>query len=619
MTDTAYRYCEELTHYKRLSTRTVYVGDVPMGSGHPVRIQSMTNTNTADADATVKQIKKIADQGAALVRMTTRTIKEAENLQSIKTQLLNEGYRIPLVADVHFNPRIAETAAKLVEKVRINPGNYALKHLQKGAFNEIEENFARLIEICKNNQTAIRIGVNHGSLSQRIMDQFGDTPKGMVESAMEFLRICNKHDFHQVVISLKSSNTRIMVQANRLMVHYMLREGMLYPLHLGVTEAGEGEDGRIKSAVGIGSLLADGIGDTVRVSLTEAPEKEIPVATTLVNHFTRLKNHSSIPKIQQIPVNPFEYSKRETKPVKNIGGTNAPVVIADINDYTQRNSSATQINWQGKAPDFFFSEDVPGQSFDSTTPFILPYETWLKAEHLSLAYPLFSSVKNFLKAQNKSDTLNFIEIQSDKLNFLDQLTNIDNVVLILSTTNENFVASQRRFLFELINNQVKIPVILHQSYCEDNLENLQLKTSADLGPIFVDGLAEGLFIQNSGAIKEPELTNLALGILQASRIRIFKTEFISCPGCGRTQFNLEKAVKKVRKKLGHLKGLKIAVMGCVVNGPGEMADADYGYVGAGKGKVFLYKNKQLVKKNVPEEQAIDELINLIKANGDWKE
>lgn len=619
MTDTAYRYCEDITRYKRLSTRTVYVGDIPMGSGHPVRIQSMTNTNTADADATVKQIKTIADKGADFVRMTTRTIKEAENLQAIKTQLLDEGYRIPLVADVHFNPQIAETAAKLVEKVRINPGNYSLKHSQKGAFKEIEENFTRLIEICKNNQTAIRIGVNHGSLSQRIMDQFGDTPKGMVESAMEFLRICNKHDFHQVVISLKSSNTRVMVQANRLIVHNMLREGMVYPLHLGVTEAGEGEDGRIKSAVGIGSLLADGIGDTVRVSLTEAPEKEIPVATTLVNHFTRLKNHGPIPKIQQIPVNPFEYSKRETKPVKNIGGSNAPVVIADINDYPQRSSPATQINWQGKAPDFLFSENAPGPSFDSTIPFILPYDKWLEANLSSVSYPVFSSVKKFLETQNKSETLNFVKIQSDKLDFIDQLTNIDNVVLILSTTNENFVASQRRFLLELINNQVNIPVIIQQSYLEDNLENLQVKTSADLGPIFVDGLGEGLFIQNSGTIKEPDLTNLALGILQASRIRIFKTEFISCPGCGRTQFNLEKAVKKVRERLGHLKGLKIAVMGCVVNGPGEMADADYGYVGAGKGKVFLYKNKQLVKKNVPEEQAIDELINLIKANGDWEE
>jgi (E)-4-hydroxy-3-methylbut-2-enyl-diphosphate synthase len=619
MTDTAYRYCEDITRYKRLSTRTVYVGDIPMGSGHPVRIQSMTNTNTADADATVKQIKTITDEGADFVRMTTRTIKEAENLQAIKTQLLNEGYRIPLVADVHFNPRIAETAAKLVEKVRINPGNYSLKHSQKEAFKEIEENFTRLIEICKNNQTAIRIGVNHGSLSQRIMDQFGDTPKGMVESAMEFLRICNKHDFHQVVISLKSSNTRVMVQANRLMVHNMLREGMVYPLHLGVTEAGEGEDGRIKSAVGIGSLLADGIGDTVRVSLTEAPEKEIPVATTLVNQFTRLKNHGPIPKIQQIPVNPFEYSKRETKPVKNIGGTNAPVIIADINEYTHGSSSPDQINWQGKAPDFILSEDVPGPSFNSRIPFILPYDKWLEANLSSVSYPVFSSVKNFLEAQNNSDTLNFIKIHSEDLEFIDKLTNIDNVVLILSTTNGNFVASQRRFLLELINNQVKIPVILHRYYCEDNLENLQVKTSADLGPIFVDGLGEGLFIQNSGIIKEPDLTNLALGILQASRIRIFKTEFISCPGCGRTQFNLEKAVKKVRERLGHLKGLKIAVMGCVVNGPGEMADADYGYVGAGKGKVFLYKNKQLVKKNVPEEQAIDELIGLIKANDDWKE
>ncbi len=618
MTDTAYRYCEDITHYKRLSTRTVYVGNVPMGSEHPVRIQSMTNTNTADAYATVKQIKQIADQGTDLVRMTTRSIKEAENLQSIKTQLLKEDYRLPLVADVHFNPRIAEAAAKIVEKVRINPGNYSLKHSHKGEFAEIEKNFTRLIELCKNNQTAIRIGVNHGSLSQRIMDEYGDTPKGMVESAMEFLRTCNKNDFHQVVISLKSSNTRVMVQANRLMANTMLKEGMVYPLHLGVTEAGEGEDGRIKSAVGIGSLLTDGIGDTIRVSLTEAPEKEIPVAKTLVNHFTSLKKHSSIPTIKEIPVNPFEYSKRETIPTKSIGGFNDPVVITDVSNYTESNSSPTQIKWKGKEPDFIFLENTPKKTHNSNIPLILPYENWLKAEHLTISYPLFSSVENFIKAKSKSEELNFIKIQADKLEFIEQLSNLDNVVLILSTTNKNFVASQRRFLFELINNQVKTPVILNQSYHEDNIEKLQIKSSADFGPVFVDGLAEGMFIQNSGLIKEPDLTNLALGILQASRIRIFKTEIISCPGCGRTQFNLQEAVKNVRERLGHLKGLKIAVMGCVVNGPGEMADADYGYVGAGKGKVFLYKNKQLVKKNIPEEQAIDELIKLIKVHGEWK-
>lgn len=614
-----YRFCEDIIQYKRLTTRTVYVGSIPLGGDYPIRIQSMTNTDTSDTKATAEQIKRIADNGADFVRITTRTIKEAENLQSIKQSLKSDGYSLPLVADVHFNPKIAETAAKLVEKVRINPGNYSLKHAQKGEFKEIKESFLRLIDICKTHKTTIRIGVNHGSLSQRIMDEHGDTPKGMVESAMEFIRICEENNFHQVVVSLKSSNTRVMAQANRLLVNNMLREGIAYPLHLGVTEAGEGEDGRIKSAVGIGSLLSDGIGDTIRVSLTEAPEKEIPVAKTLAVHFSRLKNHAPIPKLKEIPFNPFEYLKRGTTPSNNIGGSNDPIVISDISTFIKNGTSTDELNWKGNKPDMYFSEVIPSKPLKIKAPIILPHEKWVNEKRFNIAFPAFSSYDQYIEASKKSDQLNFIFIQADQFEILQQIKSPVNVVFILHTDNPNYVTSQRRFLFEMIKKNVKIPVILQQIYNESQLETLQIKASAENGPVFVDGLAEGLFIQNRGDIEEPELTNLSLGILQASRIRIFKTEFISCPGCGRTQFDIEEAVKSVRKRTGHLKGLKIAVMGCVVNGPGEMADADYGYVGAGKGKVFLYKNKQLLKKNIPEEKAIDELIELIKANNDWKE
>jgi len=619
MENTEYRFCEDITRYKRLSTRTVYVGSIPLGGDYPVRIQSMTNTDTGNTKATVEQIKKIADSGADFVRMTTRTIKEAENLRSIKQQLQSDGYSLPLVADVHFNPKIAETAAKLVEKVRINPGNYSLKHAQKGEFTEVKENFTRLIDICKTHKTAIRIGVNHGSLSQRIMDEYGDTPKGMVKSAMEFLRICEENNFHQVVVSLKSSNTRVMVQANRLLVNNMLSKGIVYPLHLGVTEAGEGEDGRIKSAVGIGALLADGVGDTIRVSLTEAPEKEIPVAKTLADHFIRLEKHKSINKINEVPFNPFEYSKRETISLEKIGGNNAPIVISDISTLIKNDTSPDKLEWKGNEPDMYFSEVIPPEPEEIKASVILPFESWLTASSLALSYPAFSSYEQYSEASKKSDHLNFIFIQADQPEILEQINSTDNLVFIIHTDNKNYVAAQRRFLSEMIRRKIKIPVILQRIYHENQLETLQIKASAENGPVFVDGLAEGLFVQNKGNIGDPELTNLSLGILQASRIRIFKTEFISCPGCGRTQFDLEEAVKAVRERTGHLKGLKIAVMGCVVNGPGEMADADYGYVGAGRGKVFLYKNKTLIKKNIPEEEALDELVELIKANGDWKE
>ena len=594
------------------------MGNIPLGEQHPVRVQSMTNTNTSDTAATVDQIKRIAHCGADFVRMTARTIREAENLKEIKTRLVADGYNIPLVADIHFNPKIAEIAAEYVEKVRINPGNYSLKKSSKETFTEIEDHFKRLIARCKKYQTAIRIGVNHGSLSQRIMDRYGNTPKGMVESAMEFLRISVRENFHQVVISMKSSNTRVMVQSNRLLAHRMLQENMVYPLHLGVTEAGEGEDGRIKSAVGIGTLLGDGIGDTIRVSLTEAPENEIPVAQTLVSYVRGKSAHEPISSIDEHPGNPFEYSKRTTQPVEHIGGVYDPVVITDISLFFQNGSWNEIKNWD-HLPDFFFTSEIYEIPTHSIRPLILPYHKWQQLTSLKNCYPLFSDFEEYRNSKSLHSGINFLKVTTDEIGNIEQFRDLSQTVLMLEPKNENNVADLRRFLFELMQRDIQVPVIIRQSYREENLECLQLKVSTDFGPVFVDGLAEGMFIQNTTKPEARMLTGLSLGVLQASRIRIFKTEFISCPGCGRTQFKLEDGVKKVRARLGHLKGLKIAVMGCIVNGPGEMADADYGYVGAGPGKISLYKNKTMVRKNVPEEEAVEELIEIIKEHGDWKE
>jgi len=618
MNQNEFTYCYSLTEYKRLPAREVYVGSIPLGRLYPVRVQSMTNTNTNDTGATVDQIKRIADCGADFVRMTARTVKEAENLEQIKARLVDDGYDIPLVADIHFNPKIAEIAAEHVEKVRINPGNYSLKKSSKEAFKEIEGNFKRLIALCKKNHTAIRIGVNHGSLSQRIMDEFGDTPKGMVESAMEFLRISVREDFHQVVISLKSSNTRVMVQSNRLLAHQMLQENMVYPLHLGVTEAGEGEDGRIKSAVGIGTLLGDGIGDTIRVSLTETPENEIPVAQTLVAYVSGKSAHEPIPSIEDHPGNPFDYSKRKTLPVQHIGGAYDPVVITDVSPSLQ-NSSWDEINNWDHLPDFFYASELSKLPEHPVRPLILPFHKWQQSTRRNMQYPLFSDVEEYENSEVHSSILNFIQTSTAELEHIEKFRHLNQTVLMLESSNTNSVADIRRFLLELMQREIRVPVIVRKRYNEENFERLQLKASSDFGPVFVDGLAEGMFIQNTIGSEAKTLAGLSLGVLQASRIRIFKTEFISCPGCGRTQFKLEDAVKKVRIRLGHLKGLKIAVMGCIVNGPGEMADADYGYVGAGPGKISLYKNKTMVRKNIPEEEAVDALIEIIKEQGDWKE
>ncbi len=608
------QYCKDLVHYNCLETPEVYIGNVPMGANHPIRIQSMTNTDTNDTKATVRQIINIVNAGADFVRLTTRTVKEAENLLNIKEALKNKGYKIPLVADVHFNPAIAEKAAEIVEKVRINPGNYGFKQTDKNEFKKVRKKFENLIEVCKKHNTAIRIGVNHGSLSRRIMDEHGDTPEGMVHSAIEFLEICRQNNFHKVVVSLKSSNTRIMVQSNRLLINQMLKKNLLYPVHLGVTEAGEGEDGRIKSATGIGTLLTDGIGDTIRVSLTESPEKEIPVARKIADYIMSKADHESFPEIKSIPIDPFHYNKRETQSLTSFTHN-------EISAGLVLNNRMNKDEWsrlKSVKPDFLLFSGTKGTNDLADIPGIIPFTQW-KSNMEPNVLPYFYSVDQYLEARPKSKIFNFIFIAIDELEDLKKLKNKDKVALIIQSLSNNPAIEQRRIIFELILQNLKIPVFVSGRYNEKKEEDLQIKSAIDFGPLFIDGLAEGIVIENTGKMPVNKTLDISLGILQASRIRISKTEFISCPSCGRTQFDLEKTTKEVRKKLGHLKGLKIAVMGCIVNGPGEMADADYGYVGSGKGKVTLYKNKEVVKKNIPEENALAELINLIKENGDWAE
>ncbi len=599
------QYCESLIYHQKLGTREVHVGSIPLGNKHPIRIQSMTNTDTNDSQGTIAQIKRIADAGGDYARMTTRTVKEAYNLENIKTRLLQQGYLIPLIADVHFNPKIAEIGASHIEKVRINPGNYAIKYTKQGAHPEKQEAFIRLIEICRANKTALRIGVNHGSLDQRIMDAYGDTPPGMTESALEFIKICETQNFHQIVVSMKSSNTRVMVQANRLLVHKMLRRGSVYPLHLGVTEAGEGEEGRIKSAVGIGALLTDGIGDTIRVSLTEAPEKEIPVARKLVNHARQKSSNTNLPPLTSIPIDPFDYQRRKTTSVAMVGGEYDPVVVGEKPLSGSPAADLIMMN----------HHELHAHS---DTPVIIPYKQWFSANQPEKKYPLFPSISHFLSYPGEKPANSFICASIEALDQLADLKTYHHVVLLLKANAQNPTIEQRRFIFEMMHQGLQIPVIIRGSFQENNLEDLQLKAASDLGLLFIDGLADGLYIENKGSIAEREIINLSYGILQASRSRIYKTEFISCPGCGRTQFNLESTAAKIRKRMGHLKGLKIAVMGCIVNGPGEMADADYGYVGSGQGKITLYRKKQVIKKNIPEDQAVEELEKLIKQYGDWK-
>jgi (E)-4-hydroxy-3-methylbut-2-enyl-diphosphate synthase len=637
------KYCNSLFAFKRFETREVTIGALQLGGTQPIRLQSMTTTDTMDTPGTVEQSRRMIDAGCELVRITAPSKKEAENLALIKDELRKLGYSTPLVADIHFTPNAAEIAAKIVEKVRVNPGNYADKkkfeeieytdETYRAEIERIRERFTPLVMLCKEHGTAMRIGTNHGSLSDRILSRYGDTPHGMVESAMEFLRICRDHDFHDIVISMKASNTLVMVQAYRLLVHEMMQQGMNYPLHLGVTEAGDGEDGRIKSAVGIGTLLEDGLGDTIRVSLTEAPEAEIPVARILAERYAHRTNAAASEEIAS-PIDPFHYHRRETHAVQNIGGKNVPRVIAD---YSQKleitaaslfavgcNYSVPLDKWNltDMAADYIYAGDrsvnfeIPG-----TLGIIYNYPTWITHRDQPRSYPRIPIAELSAFQQLHPNTeLYFVEadaneIQNDTIAALQQHS---NAVLWITTQHEHGMAAQRAATFRLMHAKCDIPVIFERSYSTADEDPFMLFASTDMGALLIDGLGDGICI-SAPSIAMQRVNSTAFGILQATRTRISKTEYISCPSCGRTLFDLQETTAKIRSKTSHLKGVKIGIMGCIVNGPGEMADADYGYVGTGPGKITLYKEKEVVKKNVPEEQAVAELIELIKSHGDWVE
>ncbi|MCB0379728.1 MAG: (E)-4-hydroxy-3-methylbut-2-enyl-diphosphate synthase [Flavobacteriales bacterium] len=636
-------YCNSLTNYQRFKTREVKVGNIGIGGDNPIRIQSMTTTDTMDTQATVEQSIRMIDAGCEIVRITAPSIKEAENLANIKAELLKRGYTTPLVADIHFTPNAAEVAAKIVEKVRVNPGNYADKkkfetieytdETYNAELARLRERFIPLVKICKEHGTAMRIGTNHGSLSDRIMSRYGDSPMGMVESAMEFLRICREFDYHDIVLSMKASNTLVVVQAYRLLVDKMIAENMNYPLHLGVTEAGDGEDGRIKSAVGIGTLLEDGLGDTIRVSLTEDPEFEIPVAKELVARYNNRIGHDSIEEIKNYPITPFEYNKRNTNEVVNFGGSNVPRVVTDfcakekvtpaslfalgyqysvpLDKWNITDSACDYIFLGNKTIDF----EVPG-----TLGLIYNYKTWLTIRNNFNAYP-FLDAKQYLTTSDISDKLNIVYVTLPDLSsaLISKLKSDKTIVLMIDTYNAHGMAEQRKLFVELINNNCKTPVIIGRAYGDLTPEQLQLHASTDIGALLVDGLGDGVFIAAENCGSDKMVNDTAFGILQATRTRISKTEYISCPSCGRTLFDLQETTAKIRAVTSHLKGVKIGIMGCIVNGPGEMADADYGYVGTGVGKITLYKEKNVVKRNVPEKEAVEELINLIKEHGDWVE
>lgn len=635
-------YCKSLTAYQRYKSHEVRVGTLGIGGDNPIRLQSMTTTDTMDTEATVAQSIRMIEAGCELVRITAPSKKEAENLRNIKNELLKKGYNTPLVADIHFTPTAAEIAARIVEKVRVNPGNYAdKKKFQELDYTEdsyqaeldrIEKRFTPLVKICKEEGTAMRIGTNHGSLSDRILSRYGDTPLGMVESALEFLRICMSLDYHQVIISMKASNPQVMVQAYRLLIHKMESEQMSYPLHLGVTEAGEGEDGRIKSAVGIGTLLEDGIGDTVRVSLTEEPEFEIPVAKTLVDRYSKRLPHTEIKSIDENTINPFEYQKRLTTEVFNIGGKNVPIVIADLHKKKKINPASLftlgyhysvpldKWNIADMACDYIFAGDnIIDFAIPGTLGIIYNYPTWTKNKG-ERCYPLIDA-KTYLNDLDLSADIIFIRTDLSEVNqeFISQLNGDSRAILIIETNNNHGMAEQRRLVIELMNSDCKTPVIIGRNYKDLSEEEFQLHASTDLGALLLDGIGDGTFIQADNCGSDEMKMQTAFGILQATRTRISKTEYISCPSCGRTLFDLQETTAKIRTKTSHLKGLKIGIMGCIVNGPGEMADADYGYVGTGIGKITLYKEKEVVQRNIASAAAVDALIDLIKEHGDWIE
>ncbi len=669
-------YTPSLTQYQRLITREVRIGDLLMGNPgngicHPIRVQTMTTTDTMDTLATVEQSIRCIEAGAELVRITAPSKKEAENLAAIKAMLRKRGYNTPLVADIHFTPNAAEIAARIVEKVRVNPGNYVdkkkfelIEYTDADYAEEIDrirERFTPLVKICKEHGTAMRIGTNHGSLSDRIMSRYGDTPMGMVESAMEFLRIARYESFHNIVLSMKASNPQVMVQAYRMLVHTMMEEfGECYPLHLGVTEAGDGEDGRIKSAAGIGTLLEDGLGDTVRVSLTEDPEFEIPVCRDLVKRYSNRSNHTPIAAIEKITHQPYSYKRRNSFAVQNIGQQQVPVVIADLSKVANiQPEHLESVGYQyDPANDKWHIADAAADYIftgNQILPFALPGtlrvlvypHIWEQATDQEKYFPIFQD-SGFVSASKTSDVLNFVMMDCfsdvttiNDFTYLDQLANLPNVVLCLSSQNQHAMPAVRRMFVELEARQIQNPVVLICDSQWQTADEHLIHFATETGALFLDGWGDGICLGMSSAAHQqfadatlsgrrynqqgqsetPEafMNTTAFGILQATRTRISKTEYISCPSCGRTLFDLQETTAKIRSVTNHLKGVKIAIMGCIVNGPGEMADADFGYVGSGVGKITLYKGKEVVKKNIPSEIAVDELINLLKENEAWVE
>jgi (E)-4-hydroxy-3-methylbut-2-enyl-diphosphate synthase len=649
------RYCNSLTSYSRWLTREVAIGDVPMGGTNPIRIQSMTTTDTMDTIGTVEQTIRMVEAGCEYVRITAPSIKEANNLAVIKSELRKRGYSVPLVADIHFTPNAAEVAARIVEKVRINPGNYADKKKfdqlnytpaeYEAELGRIYQKFSPLVKVCKEYGTAMRIGTNHGSLSDRIMSQYGDTPRGMVESAMEFIRMCEDLNFYNLVISMKSSNPQVMVQAYRLLVETMVAEGMNYPLHLGVTEAGDGEDGRIKSALGIGTLLEDGLGDTVRVSLTEEPEAEAPVAIDLVNRYVERaasKSATAIPFIvtdNLIPdgFSPYEYQKRHSYEANAfIGGHMVPRVVLDLSKSNLKDPAILadagylyspvldKYNMADQSVDFvYLADELSSFNFPANLKQLYNYATWQTLANKVNCHPVYS-LNEYVNAASRCPSLNLVRVNLCDLDSDDfsRLQPDNSLVFVLEATSEHGMAEQREFFFKLLSFGLESPVIIKRSYDFDQAdratatERLQLYAATDLGGLLVDGFGDGIWI-DAPAVNAKNITSTAFGILQATRSRISKTEYISCPSCGRTLFDLMETTQMIRSRTSHLKGLKIGIMGCIVNGPGEMADADYGYVGSGPGKITLYRGKEVVKKNVNTASALDELIDIIRQDGNW--
>jgi (E)-4-hydroxy-3-methylbut-2-enyl-diphosphate synthase len=671
-------YCPSLTEYKRREARVVHIGDLPLGGHYPIRVQSMTTVDTMDTMGSVEETLRMVEAGCEYVRITAPSMKEAQNLLEIKKELRKRGCTVPLIADIHFTPNAAELAARIVEKVRVNPGNYVDKKKfqtieytdaeYQGEIERIRERFRPLVQICKQYGTAMRIGTNHGSLSDRILSRYGDTPLGMVESALEFLRICEDEGYYDVVLSMKASNTQVMVQAYRLLVQKLEAEGLQpYPLHLGVTEAGEAEDGRIKSAVGIGTLLEDGLGDTVRVSLTEPPEAEAPVARMLIDRYTNraaeaksiapvgneegrmTKEEGAIdssfitpPSSLDIPIDPFQYHRRLTHEVLNFGGQNVPRVLADISRLPQveyadlrcvghlYSAFLDKFQMNDLGADYIYSGQRP-------IPFMLPnglkelvdYSAWLDGGQRPDHFPVLTH-SEYAVAAAKHPEANFVRHTLETLTpaAIEQLRADKTAVLILRTANAHAMPEIRRAFFRLLNLGVTSPVIIQRQYPEQAPEQTQLYAATDVGGLLLDGLGDGVILstellpetdQATWLTRLDGLNQLGFGILQAARTRMSKTEYISCPSCGRTLFDLPETTAMIRRRTDHLKGVKIGIMGCIVNGPGEMADADYGYVGVGRGKIALYRGQEVIKKSVPEEAAVDELINLIREDGRWVE